>query len=150
MNNRVKEADKLNKPITMYFDDACVICSTEAHNMQSRNPTGIRLMPVDEGMDELTAAGFSRSDAMTYLCVKDGDGEWHTHMDAVRLLYKTGGVPWADLLYLPVIKQLGDFTYPFVARNRYRIPNWVTKLIYGEMVIKACNDGTCNIDPAKR
>ena len=150
MNNPIKADDHLINPITMYFDDACVICSTEAHNMQSRNPTGIRLTPVDEGMDELTAAGFSRSDAMTYLCVKDSEGRWHTHMDAVRLLYKTGGVAWADLLYLPVIKQLGDFTYPFVARNRYRIPNWVTKLIYGETVVKACKDGTCSIDPAKR
>ena len=137
-------------PITMYFDAACVVCSTEAQNMQARNPSGIRLMPVDEGIDELTAAGFSRAEAMTYLCVRGGDGNWYTHMDAVRQLYTTGGVAWAKWLYLPVVKQLGDVAYPFVARNRYRIPNWVTQLIYGQTVMRRCKDGVCNVNPAKR
>ena len=150
MNNPSQATDNLTKPIIMYFDDACVICRTEAHNMQSRNPNGIQLMSVDEGIEELNAAGFSRVDAMTYLCVKDSDGGWHTHMDAVRLLYKTGGVAWANALYLPIVKQLGDFAYPFIARNRYRIPNWVTKTIYRDTVAEACQDGACRINPAKR
>ena len=136
--------------ITMYYDDACVLCSTEAYNMQSRNPTGIQLMAVDKGLDKLNKAGFSRVDAMTYLCVQDRHGGWYTHMDAVRLLYKTAGVRWAKWLYLPIIKQLGDFTYPYVARNRYRIPNWITKLIYGKAVVQACQNGVCKIEPDKR
>ena len=136
--------------ITMYYDDACVLCSTEARNMQSRNPQGIELKPVDEGMDTLQAAGFSRIDAMTYLCVHDSNGDWHTHMDAVRLLYKTAGVTWAKWLYLPVVKQLGDFAYPYVARNRYRIPDWVTKAIYGKEAVQACRNGICKIAPDKR
>ncbi len=134
----------------MYYDDACVLCSTEAHHMQLRNPTAIRLTSVDEGIDKLEAAGFSRVDAMTYLCIEDGDGTWHTHMNAVRLLYKTGGVPWASVLTLPIIKQLGDFAYPYVARNRYRIPNWVIKLVYGKAVMQACANGVCKIAPDKR
>ena len=32
--------------ITMYYDDACILCSSEAHAMQARNPDGIQLMPV--------------------------------------------------------------------------------------------------------
>ena len=146
--NNNEDQDRLS--ITMYYDDACVICSTEAHNMQARNPDGIWLKPVDEGMDKLQAAGFSRADAMTYLCVQDSDGNWYTHMDAVRLLYKTGGVKWAPLLFLPIVKQFGDSLYPTVACNRYRIPNWVTKLIYGKAVTQACNDGVCKVAPDKR
>ena len=136
--------------ITMYYDDACVICSTEAHNMQVRQPEKIRLVPVKEGLDNLAAAGFSREDAMTYMCVQDSYDNWYTHMDAVRLLYRTGGVKWSPLLFLPVVKQLGDFVYPYVARNRYRIPNWVTKLIYGKAVMQACDNGVCKIAPDKR
>lgn len=143
------QSDHDHSAITMYYDDACVLCSTEAHNMQLRNPTGIRLISVDEGMDKLEA-GFSRADAMTYLCIQDVDGAWHTHMNAVRLLYKTGGVPWASLLTLPIIKQLGDFAYPYVARNRYRIPNWVIKLVYGKAVMQACANGVCKIEPDQR
>lgn len=71
-------------------------------------------------------------------------------MNAVRLLYMTSGVPWALLLTLPIIKQLGDFTYPYVARNRYRIPNWVIKLIYGKAVMQACANGVCKIAPDQR
>ncbi len=136
--------------ITMYYDNACVLCSTEAYKMQSRNLTGIQLMPVDKGLDKLNKAGFSRVDAMTYLCVQDSYGGWYTHMDAVRLLYKTADVRWAKWLYLPVVKQLGDFTYPYVARNRYRIPNWITKLVYGQALTKACQNGVCKIAPDKR
>ena len=136
--------------ITMYYDDACVICSTEAHNMQVRQPEKIRLVPVKEGLDNLAAAGFSREDAMTYMCVQDSYDNWYTHMDAVRLLYRTGGVKWSPLLFLPVVKQLGDFAYPYVARNRYRIPNWVTKLVYGKAVMQDCANGVCKIAPDKR
>ena len=136
--------------ITMYYDDACVICSTEAHNMQVRQPEKIRLVPVKEGLDNLAAAGFSRKDAMTYMCVQDSYDNWYTHMDAVRLLYRTGGVKWSPLLFLPVVKQLGDLAYPYVARNRYRIPNWVTKLVYGKAVMQACDNGVCKIAPDKR
>lgn len=136
--------------ITMYYDDSCVLCSTEAHSMQIRNPEGIELTSVEHGIDELQAAGFSRADAMTYLCVQTDQGHWYTHMDAIRLLYKMGGVKWASVLYLPIIKQFGDFIYPTVARNRYRIPNWVTKLIYGKAVTQACANGICKIAPDKR
>ena len=142
--------EQANLSITMYYDDACVICSTEAHNMQMRKPKKIHLVPVDEGVDELAVAGFSRKDAMTYMCMKDSYGNWYTHMDAVRLLYRTGGVKWSPLLFLPVVKQLGDFAYPYVARNRYRIPNWVTKLLYGKAVMQACDNGVCKIAPDKR
>ncbi len=87
---------------------------------------------------------------MTYMCVQDSSGNWYTHMDAVRMLYKTSGVKWAGLLFLPVVKQMGDFVYPYVARNRYRIPNWVTKLVYGKTVMQACENGVCKIAPNKR
>ncbi|MGO1966729.1 MAG: DCC1-like thiol-disulfide oxidoreductase family protein, partial [Moraxellaceae bacterium] len=98
----------------------------------------------------LAVAGFSREDAMTYMCIKDRYGNWYTHMDAIRLLYKVGGVTGSSLLFLPVIKQFGDFMYPYVARNRYKIPNWVTRTIYGKTLTPACKNGVCKITPDKR
>lgn len=139
-----------SKPIIMYYDDACVICSSEASNMKARNPKGITLTSVDEGIDVLNKAGFSREDAMTYLCVQDSTGNWHKGMDGIRLLYKTAGVPFAKVLYLPVIKQMSNITYPVIAKNRYRFPNWLSKLLYGKEVVDACKDGVCKLPPAKR
>ena len=73
--------------------------------MKKRQPEKIRLVPVDEGVDELAVAGFSRKDAMTYdMCMQDSYGNWYTHMDAVRLLYRTGSVKWSPLLFLPIVK----------------------------------------------
>ena len=118
--------------------------------MKLRQPDKIRLVPVEEGVDDFAVAGFSREDAMTYMCMKDSYGNWYTHMDAVRLLYRTCGVKRSPLLCLPVVKQLGDFVYPYVARNRYKIPNWVTKLVYGKAVMQACDNGVCKIAPDKR
>ena len=136
--------------ITMYYDDACILCSAEAQAMQARNPEGIQLMPVDEGIDTLNASGFSRLDAMTYLCVQDSQGRWYTHMEAVRMLYKTAEMTWAKWLYLPGIKQLGDWVYPMVTRNRYRIPQWLIKRLYGKAVSEACTNGVCKIAPNQR
>ncbi len=153
IKDQTQANDSLNPEIThitMYYDDTCVLCSTEAHGMQMRNPKGIKLTPVDQRLDELQAAGFSRSDAMTYICIEADNGDWYTHMDAIRLLYTMGGLKWAPLLYLPIIKQFGDFIYPVVARNRYRIPNWVTKLIYGKALAEACENGVCRTAPDKR
>ena len=44
----------------MYYDDACVLCSTEAHNMQTRNLQAIELIPVNKNLDMLQAAGFNQ------------------------------------------------------------------------------------------
>ena len=148
--SNVKPSHTITTPLTMYYDDTCVICSTEAKTLQSRNPTGIRLIAVDVGIDELNKAGFSREDAMTYLCVQDGAGQWHTHMEAVRQLYKTAGFKYANWLYLPIIKQVGDFVYPFVARNRYRFPDWLVVMLYGEAVKNQCQDGVCKLPVSER
>lgn len=141
---------KSTNNITMYYDDACILCSAEARAMQARNPAGIQLMPVDEAIDALNTAGFGRIEALTFLCVQDNQGRWYTHMEAVRMLYKTAGMTWAKWLYLPGIKQVGDWVYPMVARNRYRIPNWLIKRLYGGAVTKVCENGVCRIAPEQR
>lgn len=151
IQNHINNHEKQGRvKISMYYDDTCVLCRTEAHNMKLRQPANIRLIPVEEGLDELATAGFSREDAMTYMCLQDSNGNWYTHMDAVRMLYKTAEVKWAGFLFLPVVKQMGDFVYPYVARNRYKIPNWVIKLIYGKAVMQACENGVCKIAPDQR
>ncbi len=134
--------------ITMFYDSHCPLCHTEAVNMQRRRPQDIRIVPVDEAVAELAAAGISRTQAMTYLCIYDaGKQRWHTHMDAVRLLYQTAGLTLLHhVLCLPLIKQAGNVLYPVFARHRYRIPKWLIRRLYG----RVCDDGMCSIPPAKR
>lgn len=133
--------------ITMYYDSHCPLCHTEAVRMHRRRPDAVQITAVDDALPELEAAGISRVQAMTYLCVRDSNGGWHTHMNAIRLLYRSAGLnTLANLLALPPLKQLADLLYPVLARHRYRIPNRLIRLIYGDV----CDNGICRIPPAKR
>lgn len=137
--------------ITMYYDAHCPVCRTEALHMADKKPDNIHIIPIHQAVDELAQFGISEVDAMTYLCVKDDNDQLHKGMDAVRLLHQvaeTGVAKWLDL---PLIKQASDWVYPIFARNRYRIPNWVTKLAYGELIEDTtCENGVCSLPPQQR
>ena len=128
--------------ITMYYDDTCPVCRTEASHMAEKKPDAIRLMAIDDARDELAKFGISEDEAMTYLCVRDKQGNLQKGMDAVRLLYKTAQLPFATLFEWPVVKQASDMIYPVFARHRNRVPNWMTQLAYGK-VAEDCKDGMC-------
>lgn len=145
------KADVGEKMITMYYDETCILCTTNAQVMQAKNPYQINIVPVTQAEKILANAGISMVDVMTYVVVEDENGKMHTGMDAVRLLYKTAGVAYAPLLGLPIIKQVGDFVYPYIARNRYYFPKWMIKLAYGRLAeINTCENGVCHTPPVKR
>lgn len=137
--------------IIMYYDETCILCTTNAQVMQAKNPNQIDIVPVSQAEAILAKANISMVDAMTYIVVEDEQGKMHKGMNAIRLLYNTAGVSYAPLLNLPIIKQLGDFAYPYIARNRYYFPKWAIKLIYGKLAdMPDCKDGVCQIPPNKR
>lgn len=138
--------------ITMFYDGQCTLCRTEATRLHQKNPSEICIIPVDDAIDYLAQAGISYTQAMTYLCVQDEQGHWHTHMDAVRILYKTARIFGWYILYLPIIKQVLDISYPYFAKNRYRFPKWLVYLWYGFVKTgeTACDNGVCRINPIFR
>ncbi len=147
--NKEEAACKLG--ITIYYDDDCPICRTEVNHLQRQAPDKITLVAVNDAVEHLARAGINKLDAMTYLCIEDENGNWYTHMDANRLMYQTVGSKWATILALPIIKPLADAIYPIFARNRYYIPRWMTRLIFGKVEPKnACRDGVCQVPPSKR
>ena len=128
--------------ITMYYDNTCPVCRTEALHMVEKKPNAIRIVPIDNARDELAKFGISEDEAMTYLCVQDKQGNMQKGMDAVRLLYKTAQLPFATVFEWPVVKPASDMIYPIFARHRNRVPNWMTQLAYGK-VAEDCKDGMC-------
>ena len=128
--------------ITMYYDDTCPVCRTEALHMAEKKPDAICIMAIDDARDELAKFGISEDEAMTYLCVRDKQGNLQKGMDAVRLLYKTAQLPFANVFEWPVVKQASDRIYPIFARHRNRVPNWMTQLVY-DKVAEDCKDGMC-------
>lgn len=130
--------------ITMFYDDKCPVCRTEAQHLHEKSPNKITIVAVDDAVATLTKAGISHNDAMTYLCVQDNYGHIQTGMAAVRLLYQTAELPFATALSLPLIKQASEIIYPIFARNRNRVPRWVIKLVYGHLAAD-CTDGRCKV-----
>lgn len=139
--------------ITMYYDDKCPVCRTEALHMADKKPNDIHIIPIHQAVDELATYGISELDAMTYLCVKDSNDSIYKGMDAVRLLYKTAELPIARTFNLPIVKQASEVIYPIFARHRNRIPRWITKLAYGKVAdenSQDCEDGICSLPPDER
>lgn len=136
--------------ITMYYDSDCVLCTTNAITMQNKAPDKINIVSVYDAMDSLNQHSISLAEAMTYVVVCDEFGTMHKGMNAVRLLYKTARIPFYQLLYLPVVKQSSDILYPIIAKNRYRIPKWAIKLLFGNIYQSHCDNGVCHIPPNQR
>lgn len=134
--------------ITMYYDSDCILCTTNAITMHQKAPDKIAIFPAFDALEILNAHGISKLDIMTYVVVQDELGQIHKGMNAVRLLYKTANVPFYQVLYLPIIKQMSDLIYPIIAKNRHKIPKWLIKFIYGK--VAECQNGVCHINPKQR
>ncbi len=149
-----KKEAKMTK-ITMYYDHDCPICRTEAYHMRDNHADKIQIVSVNEGLAELEKFDISRIEAMTYLCVQDTNGTMHKGIEAVRLLHQTAETKFAIILSLPIIKSLANWIYPIFARNRYYLPNWLTKLLFGTVAEdnacdNTCNSGVCKLPSDKR
>ena len=134
--------------ITMYYDNTCILCTTNAITMQQKAPDKITIVPKDDAIDLLAKYNITEIDIMTYVVIQDEFGQMHKGMNAVRILYKTANIPFHSLLYFPIIKQMSDVIYPIIAKNRYKTPKWLIKLIYGK--VAECDNGICHISPAQR
>lgn len=132
----------------MYYDSDCILCTTNAITMKQKSPDKIEIIPAHLSLDILSKYHISELDIMTYVVVQDELGQIHKGMNAVRLLYKTANVPFYQVLYLPIIKQMSDLIYPIIAKNRHKIPKWLIKFIYGK--VAECDNGVCHISPKHR
>lgn len=135
--------------ITVFYDSDCPICQSEIAHLTAKNPNKILGIPVKYALDELNKAGIAEIEALTYLCLKDENGQIYKGMSAVRLLHKTAGTKASILFELPIIKPLSEIIYPIFARHRYKIPKWIAHLLFGKPPAD-CDNGVCQIAPKDR
>lgn len=147
-------------PLTIYFDGACPICMAETRNLMLRN--------VDQLLrfEDIAALGFSAlppgttmPDLLALLHVRRADGQVVKGVPALRLVYDGARLRGlARLMGAPGLREFCDWAYPIFARNRYRIPRPLVRLIVeGSMRraaerragASACRDGQCELpDPS--
>ncbi len=129
---------EINKPpnepgtwLTVWYDGACPICSTEMQALKQADvEDAIEFIDAHDASVAtdmaLCADGVCAADLMTTLHVRDAMGQWHHGVDGIALLYATVGMPWVAALFgsrfsRPVSSRL----YPWVVRHRYQLTRWL-------------------------
>ena len=134
---------------TVYYDGACPLCRGEMALLMQRNASGL-LAFVD-----INAPGFDpaplgvKLDAMlTQMHVRQPGGGWLIGIPAFEVIYAaTGYARVARWLAVPWVARIGARAYPWLVRNRYRLPH---ALVHGVFRIQdrmsPCPaDGACRV-----
>lgn len=109
-------------PLTLYFDGSCPLCRAEMHNLELRD-AGQKLRFVDISVSADYPPGTDFEALMTLIHAQCADGSVLRGVEVFRLAYGAVGIPWvARLTRLPGLKGLSEALYPWIARNRYRLP----------------------------
>lgn len=143
-------------PLTLYYDGACPLCMAEMRNLMLRNTAG-RLRFVDMAPAGFVApAGAKREDLARLLHGQAADGRWLRGVDTFVAMYEAVGVPWvAQALGGRWVRPLAERGYPWLARNRHRIPRWLAHVVFGTALRRAarqvaaageCAQGACRRD----
>jgi predicted DCC family thiol-disulfide oxidoreductase YuxK len=110
---------------TVYYDGACQLCSAEMKNLMQRDTAG-HIAFIDASLPgfDAGALGVTRAAVMNALHVKRlADGAWLIGIPAFEALYRaTGQHRVAGALRHPLLAALAARAYPWVARNRHRLP----------------------------
>jgi len=140
----------INPTHTVYYDGACPLCSGEIALLMQRNAAGL-LEFVD-----VTAPGFDAAplgvslDALLQLMhVRRRDGGWLIGIPAFEVIYAaTGFHGTARWLAKPWFARVAARAYPWLVRNRYRLPHVLVRAAFRVQTALApnpCRDGACRI-----
>lgn len=144
-------------PLTIYFDGSCQLCSAEIRNLQLRDGHG-RLRFVDCSPADFISPvpGADRAALMLVIHGVDAGGQVLRAVDLFEAAYRAVGLPWISrLLIHPLIRPFADRVYPWLVRNRYRLPRPLIKALFERAARRAaaraqCRDGACALPPEGR
>ena len=145
-------------PLTIYYDASCPLCNGEMTNLMLRNTNPERpLIFVDASAPtfESPLPGTTRADLMALIHARRADGQVVRSVEVFRLAYEAAGLGWVTApTRWPVLRPLADRLYPWLARNRQRIPRRLVTLVFEGATRQAaeqaarrarCNHDTCSL-----
>ncbi|WMW82011.1 DUF393 domain-containing protein [Undibacterium cyanobacteriorum] len=119
-------------PLTIYYDESCPLCKLEMDNLKARNHAE-KLRFIDVSADDFADADMpvDKKDMMDIIHARTIDGDIINGVEVFRLAYSAVGLGWVTApTKLPGIKQLSDWLYPHIAKNRYRLSNRFSGLLF--------------------
>ncbi len=132
---------------TVYYDGACALCRGEVELLRERNTAGL-LAFVD-----IAAPGFDpaplgvRLDAMLSLMhVRTSDGRWLIGVPAFQVIYAaTGFHRLAAGLRRPWVAAMAARVYPWIVRNRHRLPRPLIERFFRLQLDSCRAGGACDL-----
>lgn len=126
-------------PLTLYYESACAMCNGEMSNLMLRNTEGkLRFVDVSAPDFDSPPPGTTRDDLLELIHGQTADGRVLKGVEVFRLAYRAVGLGWVvEPTNWPVLGPLADKLYPVVARNRHRVPRFVSHLLFETAVRRA-------------
>jgi predicted DCC family thiol-disulfide oxidoreductase YuxK len=142
-----------NYPLTILYDESCPLCKLEIDNLKARNHRALlNFIDVsDENFDGVNYAA-TREHMMEIIHAMKPDGSLIQGVEVFRLAYSAVGLGWITAATgFPILKNFFDWTYPYIARNRYRLSGRFSGLLFqiaamrAERRSRACKNGVCDL-----
>jgi predicted DCC family thiol-disulfide oxidoreductase YuxK len=134
-------------PLTLYYDASCPLCRREMNFLVTRDRhCRLRLIDVSSA-DFVNDTRLPVAKLMARMHARRGDGALVDGVEVFRLAYEAVDLGWIVLpLRSPLLAPLLDWLYTRVARNRNRIPHWLSSLLFGHAARRrGCHDGRCQL-----
>ncbi|HEV6966398.1 DUF393 domain-containing protein [Roseateles sp.] len=130
---------------TVYYDGACPLCRGEIALLRQHNTAG-RLEFVDIAAPGFDPAplGVGLPAMLDRMHVRRPDGGWLVGIPAFQVMYAvTGFHGVARWLNRPWVARLAARAYPWIVRNRYRLPHTLVQAFF-RLQQRSCRaEGAC-------
>jgi predicted DCC family thiol-disulfide oxidoreductase YuxK len=144
-----------NYPLTLLYDESCPLCKLEIDNLRARNTQDL-LRFIDVSAPDFDDSSYlaSKKDMMEIIHALRPDGCMVKGVEVFRLAYDAVGLGWITApTNVPILKPFFDWAYVHVARNRYRLSNRFSGVLFKIAADRAakralknsrgCQDGVC-------
>jgi len=120
-------AMKINYPLTLFYDGACGVCSTEISYYCSIADQRVVFVNIASANFDAEAFGKRMEEFQEQLHARDADGHYYTGVEAFRRLWEALPSPFYPLLSsfvgLPGIHLSARAGYAVFARYRHLLPS---------------------------
>ncbi len=116
----------ISYPLTIFYDGACGVCSTEISYYRSMADQKIEFVDIAAADFDANSFGKTTEEFQKELHVKDADNQYYTGVEAFRKLWEALPSPFYPLLAsfvgLPGVNLSARIGYAFFARIRHLLP----------------------------
>ena len=118
---------KINYPLSIFYDGACGVCSTEIRYYRSIADQRVQFINIASANFDAGTYGKTIDDFQEKLHARDADGHFYTGVEAFRRLWEALPSPFYPLLSsfvgLPGIHLSARIGYKVFARYRHLLPS---------------------------